>query len=151
MPPAMASTSAFLNVQNIDASLAFYKALGFKVTYRGKTDDGKLGWCDLDMDGAGLGLGSIPSNMEDEYQAWVSTPLGAGVVVYVTVDDVDRVYAKAQKVNAKIEIPLQDRSYGRVFTLNDPDGYTVSFITEEKPRPRRRAKAKKAVAKRARK
>lgn len=139
----MASTSVFLNVHDIDKSLEFYQALGFKVTSRTRGDDGRTWWADLDLSGAELGLGFIGANDDPEYRAWVGTPLGAGVVAYVTVRDVDRVFARAKKAGAVIEHAPQDRSYGRVFTLNDPDGYVVAFIRE----PARRAPAaKKAKA-----
>lgn len=127
----MAATSVFLNVPNIQKSIEFYRALGFEVTYEGKNKRGEVTWCDMELDGAGLGLGHIPSNDDAAFRAWVSTPLGAGVVVYVTVDDVDAVHRKAKAIGATIEVPLEDRSYGRVFTVNDPDGYTVTFIEEK--------------------
>lgn len=124
----MASISAFLNVHDIDASYAFYEALGFQEVDRHETDAGQLHFVDLELDGAILGLGSIESNDDPSFQAWVSGTLGAGVVLYVTVDDVDAVYDRAVDAGATIEHGPEDRPYGRVFTLNDPDGYVVSFL-----------------------
>lgn len=143
------SCSVFLNVNDLSRSLAFYRSLGFRVdrTY----DDEETGapyYADLSYDGAEFGLGHIPANDDKAFRDWVGTPLGAGVVVYFTVPNADRAYAAAQKAGATIEMPLTDRPYGRMFTVNDPDGYTLSFITEPKPRKAAR-KAKRAAPKKA--
>lgn len=150
-----ATCSVFLNVMDIEKSVAFYQGLGFKVDaiHRGREGDGPVRYADLSYQGAELGLGHIAVNPDPEFRAWVGTPLGAGVVVTFSVPDVDRVFEKAKALGAVIEHAPEDRSYGRVFGLNDPDGYVVSFIKE----PRRAtgaasvkkaaAKAKKAVAK----
>lgn len=117
----MGSTSVFLNVADIEKSLKFYKALGFKVTSRTKHENGKLAYCDMNLDGAEVGLGWIGSNDEKEYRSWVGTPLGAGVVIYLTVRDVDKTFKKAKKAGAVIEYEPTTRSYGRVAGVNDPD------------------------------
>ena len=140
-----ATTSVFLNVHDIDKSLEFYKSLGFRVVNAWKGDDGKVTYADLELDGAEFGLGSIPSSDDPAFREWVATPLGAGVVVYFTVPNVEKVLARAESVKATIEVPLQERSYGRVFTLNDLDGYTITFLTEPR-RGRSRKAAKKAGA-----
>lgn len=146
---ARGSTSVFLNVHDIERSLAFYKSLGFKVTHETKMENGSVWYADLDLDGAELGLGWIEANDDPEYQKWVSTPLGAGVVVYVTVPDVDRLFQRAVEAGAVIEHAPEDRPYGRVTTINDPDGYTLVFLAE--PKARRRPKVASGAAKRARK
>ncbi len=127
------TVSVFLNVNNIDKSLEFYERLGFKVDNRYKDEaTGATKFADLSLDGAELGLGSIQANDEAEFRAWVSTPLGAGVIVTFNVPNVDAVFATAKKSGATIETPLTDRPYGRVFGVNDPDGYTVMFSTDPK-------------------
>lgn len=148
----MASLSVFLNVQDIDRSLKFYKALGFKVTSSTKRD-GKVAYADLALDGAELGLGSIPSSDDPAFQSWVATPLGAGVVVYITLDGgLDKLFAKAKKAGAVVEYEPQDRSYGRVAGINDPDGYVLAFHQEVKAAPAKRAKkVAKRPAKKAKK
>ena len=147
-------TSVFLNVADIDRSLAFYKALGFKVVSSTKGDDGKAMYADLERDGAEIGLGAIASNDHPEYRAWVGTPLGAGVVIYLTLPrGVDEVFAKAKKAGAAVESEPTDRSYGRVATVNDPDGYVLTLHQEPAKRraPARRKAAKPAKAKAAKK
>ena len=131
-----ASLSVFLNVQDIERSVAFYQGLGFKVDklHRGRDGQGPTRYADLSYQGAELGLGHIASNDDPEFRAWVGTPLGAGVMLYLSVPDVDRIHEKAKAQGATIESAPEDRSYGRVFTLNDPDGYVVTFIKEPKAR-----------------
>lgn len=140
-----ARTSVFLNVKDMDASLKFYKALGFKVTSSTKAD-GKVAWADLDMDGAELGLGAAGSNDDPEFRSWVSTPLGAGVVVTFSLPrgGVDKVFAKAKKAGAAVEMPPTDRPYGRTAMLNDPEGYVLSLHEDLAPARKAAKRAKKA-------
>lgn len=138
--------SAFLNVRDIEKSVEAYRALGFRVDARHETRDGNLGWADLSLDGAEIGLGAIRTNEDPEFRAWVSTPLGAGVVVYVDVPDVNAVWRKAKASSFEIEQPIESRSYGRVFMVNDPDGYTIAFIgaaPAKAAKPERAAKVAK--------
>lgn len=141
------TSSVFLNVSNIDKSLEFYRSIGFRVARTYKNDEGQVAWADLALQGAEFGLGHIPSNDDPGFRQWVGTPLGAGVIVYFTVPNVDRYYKLAKDARATIEMEMTDRPYGRMFTLNDPDGYTISFIQEKKPAARpKKAPARKAKA-----
>lgn len=129
------STSVFLNVTDMAKSLAFYRALGFRVVSETKDPKDKQAppaWVDLALGRAELGLGAIESNPDPEFQKWVSTPLGAGVVIYFQVANVDRFHEKAKRAGAVVEHAPVTRSYGRVSTVNDPDGYTLTFIAEAK-------------------
>lgn len=139
-----ATSSVFLNVTDIDRSLEFYRKIGFRVASARKDDSGRVAWADLTFQGADLGLGRIGSNPDPEFQAWVGTPLGAGVIVYFTVPNAARHWKKAQEAGVAVEQPLTERPYGTLFTLNDPDGYTISFFQE--PKRMRKAPAKKAKA-----
>jgi catechol 2,3-dioxygenase-like lactoylglutathione lyase family enzyme len=152
----MASTSsAFLNVRNLEKSVEFYRALGFEVAEEFTDDDGNLTYVDLEYDGAELSLGQVLTDADDEYTRWVSNPeLGAGLILYFTVPDVDAAYQRARDARASIEVPLRDRSYGRAFNLNDPDGYVVCFMTEKSaakpPKPKAPAKTSARSAKKRR-
>lgn len=149
----MASTSAFLNVRNLEKSLEFYQALGFDLVKEYRDDEGDLSYVDLAFDGAELSLGQVLEGADDEYTRWVSGELGAGLILYFTVDDVDAVHDRARQARATIEVPLRDRTYGRAFNLNDPDGYVVCFMTEKptaKAQAPSKAKAKRAPAKKKR-
>ncbi|QHB99948.1 glyoxalase [Epidermidibacterium keratini] len=56
-------------------------------------------------------------------------PRGSGRV-YVVVDDPDAVYARAQKLGARMVRELEDTDYGsRGFSIADPEGNTWSFGT----------------------
>lgn len=140
------TSSVFLNVSNIDKSLEFYRNVGFRVARTYKNDEGQVAWADLALQGAEFGLGHIPSNDDPAFRQWVGTPLGAGVIVYFTVPNVERYYKLAKDARATIEMEMTDRPYGRMFTLNDPDGYTISFIQEKAP-ARKSAAKKPAKAK----
>ncbi len=123
----MGSTSVFLNVNNIAKSLEFYRALGFTVAKEYKGDDGVTTYADLELDGSELSLGHIGANDDADFREWVSTPLGAGVVISFEVADVDAVFAKAKNAGGEIESPPGDRPYGRAFYMADNDGYSLSF------------------------
>ncbi|HUR67976.1 MAG TPA: VOC family protein [Candidatus Thermoplasmatota archaeon] len=143
------SSSVFLNVTNIEKSLEFYRNVGFRVAKTYKDDEGKVAWADLSLQGAEFGLGHIPSNDDPGFRQWVGTPLGAGVIVYFTVPNVDRYHKLAKDARATIEMDITDRPYGRMFTLNDPDGYTISFIEEVAKGAKSAKGAKRVTAKRA--
>ena len=126
----MPSTSrVFLNARNIEKSVQFYQSLGFKVTESTKDNDNRLTYATLELDGAEFRLGWIGANDDAEFREWVSTPLGAGVIVSFYSGDVNSIFKKAENAQVKIEQPLAERPYGTAFTMNDPDGYVVTFIT----------------------
>lgn len=123
----MASISAFLNVRDLEASLAFYEALGFEEVDRYERG-GEVHFVDLELDGAYLGLGNIDAADDPSFRDWVGGTLGGGVVFYITVDDVDAYHGRAVEAGATIEHAPDTRPYGRVFTFNDPDGYVLAFL-----------------------
>lgn len=132
MPPK-AEISVMFNVKDVDRSVKFYKSLGFTERWAWKGDDGKLEYAGVGIGGAVIALGRIWSGPGSgggysDYQKWVSTPLGAGVIVNVELRPVEKVYARARKVRAPIESKLRKWPYGTAFTLNDPDGYVVKFL-----------------------
>lgn len=145
-----ASLSVFLNSNNLEKSLEFYTTLGAKVKKLYKDEDGTPTYADLNLAGAEISLGNIAANDDPSFRQWVSTPLGAGVIVYVTVPNVDRWYDRAVSESLVIEQPITDRPYGRLFTVNDPDGYTVTFVTEGKRAPRKAAAKKTRVVRKVR-
>lgn len=141
-----ASTSVFLNVRNFEKSREWYGRLGFKLRHLGKDKDGTLWWADMSLDGAEVSIGNIEANDDEEFRAWVASPLGAGVVVYLSVPKIDKHWERAQAAGVVVEVPLTERSYGRTFTVNDPDGYTLTFLEERRRRTtRRRAPTRKAA------
>lgn len=138
--------SLSLNVQDLPRSLRAYRALGFRLDDEWKDEDGNTYYAELTFEGAEIGLAHIPSNDDAEFQKWVSTPLGAGVVIYATVKNVDSIEKKAKKAGFVVEQAATDRSYGRVLMLNDPDGYSLSFMVEPKKAKKKAPAKKKAKA-----
>ncbi len=127
-----AEMSVMLNVKDVDRSVKFYRQLGFDVRWEWKGDDGKLDYAGVGMGDAVIALGRIPKarirGQYDDYAKWVSTPLGAGIIVSVELRGVEKVYAKAKKAKVTIESRLSKRPYGTAFMINDPDGYVIRFL-----------------------
>lgn len=126
-----AEMSVMLNVADVDRSMEFYKSLGFEVRWENKGEDGHLDYAGVGLGDAVIALGRIPKNrrgLAKDYADWVSTPLGAGVMVTLELQEVETIYALAKKANAPIDSELSERLYGTAFMLNDPDGYVIRFL-----------------------
>src|SRR5207244_5393129 len=82
------------------------EALCFRMTDKSKDEDTcETYYAELAMGDAEIGLAHIPSNDDPEFQKWVSTPLGAGVVAYVPARDVDALHERAKKAGFLVESP----------------------------------------------
>jgi catechol 2,3-dioxygenase-like lactoylglutathione lyase family enzyme len=127
-----AEISVMFNVKDVDRSVEFYRSLGFTTRWKWKGDDGKLRYAGVGIGEAVIALGRItPEGGGGEYASyrkWVSTPLGAGVIVNVELRGVESTYKRAKNARAKIESRLREWPYGTAFTINDPDGYVVKFL-----------------------
>lgn len=121
------ATGVELHVADIEATLAFYEALGFRVTKRWKD------WVRLDRDGAELVLqgDAYLRNHAHYFTPYLDvSPRGVGVEITIEVDDVDAVYATAQAAGLRIVKPIQDRDWkARDFRLADPDGFFVRITS----------------------
>ncbi|MCI4352650.1 MAG: VOC family protein [Thermoplasmata archaeon] len=124
--------SVMFNVKNVDRSVAYYRALGFTVRWKWAGDDGQLLYAGVGIGDAVIALGKITSRAGgreyQNYTKWVSSPLGAGVIVNVELRNVEGIYLRARKAKVKIESRLRKWPYGTAFTINDPDGYVVKFL-----------------------
>lgn len=126
-----AEMSVMLNVKNVDRSVKFYRSLGFDTRWETPGDDGQLTYAGVGIGDAVIALGRIPKDlrgMAKDYADWVSSPLGAGVMVTVELDGVEEIHALAKKAKVPIDSPLSDRLYGTAFVVNDPDGYVIRFL-----------------------
>lgn len=124
--------SVMFNVKDVDRSVAFYRSLGFTTRWKWKGEDDRLMYAGVGMGDAVIALGRIVrgrgAGEYRNYDQWVRSNLGGGVIVNVELRNVEGVYARAKRVKATIESRLQKWPYGTAFTINDPDGYVVKFL-----------------------
>lgn len=105
-----------LGIDDLDGAVDFYVGvLGFRETFR---------WGDPPFY-AGLGLAETGDD-SDVHLNQKTQPTGGGEI-YLTVDDVEAVHARAVAAGVTVEIGLQDQEYGmRDFSVRDPAG---NFVT----------------------
>jgi predicted lactoylglutathione lyase len=146
----MARLDVVLNVRSLEKSLAFYRALGFRVTNEYK-HEGTLSFVELTYrGGVSLSLANLEMNEDPAFVAWTSGTLGGGVLVSITTSGLDKIHAAAQAVGAEIEQPPQETEFGRQMILADPDGYSLMYwerapMKRAAKRSRARSTAKKGA------
>jgi len=114
--------STILTVSDIPAAVSFYqKALGFSKRGIMKGPDGKPMHAELTLRGTTLMLG--PENAA--FGSRSAKSLGASpAVLFVYVENVDKVVAKAVSLGATSQGPVMDMFWGdRCGNIVDPDGY----------------------------
>jgi PhnB protein len=116
-----------LMVKSIEQSLAFYRdVLGFEVTGQMGGPDGKVSHAEVT-----LGAASLMFDRLDWAPHLANQPLGAGINLYITVEDtadIDAYYARVHEKGATITQEIKDQFWGdRQFAVLDPDGYSISF------------------------
>lgn len=93
-----------------------------------------LGWEVKDMpmqDGSSYPVISVGDN---PVGGFFPQPMEGGWMLFLTVDDVDARYAKALDAGASsVTEPASMPGVGRMATIRDPQGGTVSLITYEAP------------------
>ena len=120
-------TKIELFVSDLARSRAFYEALGFQVVREfGDWQMLALGDNVLDLQGDAHAVAG-PHYFTPEIGRF---PRGTGVEISIEIEDVDALYALAQRLAVDIVRPLQDRSWkARDFRIADPDGYFIRFMT----------------------
>ncbi len=101
-------TGVELHVADIEASIRFYEALGFRVVRRWED------WVRLDRDGAELVLqgDAYVRGHEHYFTPEIDrSPRGTGVEITVEVEDVEAVHAAAVAAGLRIVKPIQDRAW----------------------------------------
>jgi catechol 2,3-dioxygenase-like lactoylglutathione lyase family enzyme len=117
--PHLERARLILAVQDLLASTAFWcDVLGFTRDF----GDGSDGWSWLSRDGFSVGLGECASE----------PPAGTlgdhSYVAYVTVDDVDALFAEYQGRGVPLSAPPTSKPWGmREFAMRTPDGHRMTF------------------------
>ncbi|OGK47905.1 hypothetical protein A2963_03580 [Candidatus Roizmanbacteria bacterium RIFCSPLOWO2_01_FULL_40_13] len=114
-------------VKDVKKTANFYKALGFKIEIN-KPDhlSIKLNWFWLDFH---------PADRENkpEFQKEASfSNKGAGLFLYISVNDVDEFYKGLLAKGLKPSSKPRDWPWGnREFVVRDPDGYKLVFFKKK--------------------
>lgn len=116
-------SSILLYVSDIKKSSVFYKKLGFEVSEDKFSTFAKLNWFKI--------------YFVDEKKAYIKKDSGvknkgAGVFVYIKVDNVDKAYKAIIKKGLKPSSTPTDLPWGnREFAIKDPDGYKFVFDADQ--------------------
>lgn len=141
-----------LNVDNVDKSIEFYKAIGLKAK---SESQGAWSWGTVETASPDTGIvlmnkNDIAPGQAADTRAWLSGELGKGVLLTIGVPNVDKAWAKAQAARATVEQPLREQEWGgKEFSLLDPDGYVLNFTDRWPGQETKPKKAAKKVAKKA--
>jgi uncharacterized glyoxalase superfamily protein PhnB len=110
-----------LFVENIANSVAYYEKLGFEIAQRWETEDGTLGWCRMNRDGAAIMLQQATE--EDG-------PLdgrGRGVALFLQCEDIEAIHAELTSRGITVGAPTSTFFGMRQIFPRDPDGYQLCF------------------------
>jgi PhnB protein len=119
-------------VKDVDASVAFYTGkLGFSLDFcMPGQKEGASSFAMIRLGESVVGLDLSPS---DEKRG-----LGVDIMIYVADDvDIDVFHAELKAKGISFVLDIADQYWGdRAFSINDPDGYKLTFcktITEMNP------------------
>jgi len=118
-----------LSVSNFKGSLAFYKALGFKLEYE------REGFAFLSLGRAQLMIGQRNGVWET---GKLEKPLGRGINFQIEVRDIRPLLAVLKKMGHTLYQAPRDNWYrvgrkelgNREFLVQDPDGYLLRFAQD---------------------
>jgi catechol 2,3-dioxygenase-like lactoylglutathione lyase family enzyme len=115
-------------VEDLSRTAEFYEALGFR---RGKDEPDRLtfyvNWFFVTFIGR-----DQEDDAESQRESEGLARKGAGLNLYVKVDDVDDFYSGVLSNGMKpVSEPQQGRNRSREFVLRDPDGYTLVFFEKK--------------------
>ena len=120
----MSNLSPTLAVRDMKETIEFYKdTLGFKMGMA-FPDPNNPEYADLSKDG--MVLMFIPAQ-----NVGISSDekLGTGVNFYFEIDgDIDQYYTELKGKGVQVSVEIKDEPFGiRDFTINDPNGYQLTF------------------------
>ena len=109
-----------LQVSDLGRSLLFYtNILGLKFPERSQHSASTL-------------IGGIRLLLHEDFDPSLKgTRRGAGVGLHFAVDDIDAFHRELQNRGLAVDLP-QTHPWGREFSLVDPDGYEIEFISPAK-------------------
>jgi predicted enzyme related to lactoylglutathione lyase len=108
----------FLEVNNIEESLAFYNGvLGFEVNRHSP---------DADPPMVTLQAGALKITLAQHLETMLKR--GRGVNFFLGVDDVNEYYQQLKERGAEVWPPADEGWGGRFITLQDPDKYRLFFV-----------------------
>jgi uncharacterized glyoxalase superfamily protein PhnB len=114
---------------NLDESIQFYRdILGFEIEEY-YPDKENTSWVCVRIGDDYLGIGKAFSDIHHKLHPRGVD--GSGVQFYIRVEDVDEAYERYRR---KVDIidDIEDKPWGdREFTFKDPNGYLISFCTEQ--------------------
>jgi PhnB protein len=128
LPPGASAITPFLCVNDVDAAVAFYvDAFGFTRELEMQGRDGRTVHAELAHGGQKLMIGA--ENVACGSVA--PTPAAAAPFgLYLYVEDVDALLARASAKGATVRRPCADMSWGdRMGSLVDPFGHHWTFAT----------------------
>ncbi|HEY6122558.1 MAG TPA: VOC family protein [Pyrinomonadaceae bacterium] len=119
MALAMNLDLLFLEVNNLEESLAFYEGqLGFEIERQNR---------DAEPPTATLRSGNFKITLAQHLETMLRR--GRGVHFFVGVPDVDELYRHLCGRGVLVESPVDEGWGGRFITLIDPDKYRFFFVT----------------------
>jgi predicted enzyme related to lactoylglutathione lyase len=109
----------FLEVNNIEESIAFYNGLlGFELDKHNPDSEPPM---------ATLRAGRLKITLAQHLETMLRR--GRGVNFFLGVDDVDEYYLKLKERGGEVGPPTDEGWGGRFITLQDPDKYRFFFVT----------------------
>lgn len=123
-----------LCISNYEKSMDFYtQLLEFNILYAREEEKFVM----LEREGAWIMLEQIGVT-RDWITGELDYPYGRGVNFQIKVSDVDSLYSKVKKSDAKIFLEIEEKWYqtdigktgNRQFIVQDPDGYLLRFFED---------------------
>jgi uncharacterized glyoxalase superfamily protein PhnB len=111
-----------LTVDDLQASIGFFEALGFAVDERWE-DKGTLNGVMLRAGTSYIGLS------QDDWKKGRDRKKGAGMRIFIeTAQDIDAIAKRAKQAGVKLDSGPQDTSWGsRAFEVTEPSGFLVTI------------------------
>jgi catechol 2,3-dioxygenase-like lactoylglutathione lyase family enzyme len=107
-------------VHDVAATIAFYEALGFRLTAHNRA----YGWAELRLGDALLGIHAIDPE-----------PEGGRPPLEITLDSrasLEDVVAHLEAAGIPLEQPITDMSFGRTLLVRDPEGRLVAINEQDR-------------------